>query len=379
LRPKDSPGYRNVQKIRTFGIRNAFVGGFEVQGHPVPEEDVIARGREAWEAVFATVNLGKFILGFGAVGVCEHAFAEALGHLHARTLYGKRVTEMPHIRGIVATAFARLTAMKGYAYRALDYLQVAGSDDRRFLLFNAVQKAKVSTEGVKVLALLSECIGARGFESDTYFESALREAPMIPVLEGSTHINFGLTAQFLANYFGIGYDEVPFPESLALRGGEPGENPYLLEVGDRHAKTVRFRDCLQAYAPLRQLENVSVFIEQVQAFRQFAESSKIGIDLAADTGVSIVLGKCLATIVYAQLVAENCVIAEAAPALATLIFHTFIEDLTVEALKLAAMFPAESAERIALQRMVQVPRTSGADYESVAEFLTARFGSQQPL
>ena len=77
---------------------------------------------------------------------------------------------MPHIRAATAIAFARLTAMKLYAYRALDYLQAAGADDRRYLLFNAVQKARVSTEGVKVMGCSSECIGARGFEADTYFE-----------------------------------------------------------------------------------------------------------------------------------------------------------------------------------------------------------------
>ena len=62
--------------------------------------------------------------------------------------------------------------------------------------------------------LLSECVGARGFEADTYFESALREAPMIPSLEGSTHINFGLTAQFLDPYFADPSGDPPAPGSL---------------------------------------------------------------------------------------------------------------------------------------------------------------------
>src|SRR5205823_5204351 len=112
-------------------------------------------------------------LGFGSVGICERAFAEAFAHLRGRVLYGRPVTEMPHIRAATAAAFARLTAMKLYACRALDYLQAAGDRDRRYLLFNAVQKAKVSTEGVKVLGLLADCLGARGVEAETYFESAL--------------------------------------------------------------------------------------------------------------------------------------------------------------------------------------------------------------
>ena len=184
LRPGETPALRNVRKIRTLGIRTAFVGEFEVAGHSFPESDIICQGRDAWDAVFGTVNLGKFFLGFGAIGICEHAFAEAVAHMRKRVLFGKAVGDMPHIRAATALAFARLTAMKLFAYRALDYLQVAGDDERRYLLFTAVQKAKVSTEGVKVMGLLSECIGARGFESETYFESALREATLIPELGG---------------------------------------------------------------------------------------------------------------------------------------------------------------------------------------------------
>ena len=69
---------------------------------------------------------------------------------------------MPHIRSKMAQAYARLTAMKLYAYRALDYVHAARADDRRYILFCAVQKAMVSTEGVKVVALLADCVGREG-------------------------------------------------------------------------------------------------------------------------------------------------------------------------------------------------------------------------
>ena len=51
--------------------------------------------------------------------------------------------------------------MKLFAYRALDYVHASSAADRRYLLFTAVQKARVSTEGVKVAAMLSECAGPR--------------------------------------------------------------------------------------------------------------------------------------------------------------------------------------------------------------------------
>jgi acyl-CoA dehydrogenase len=375
LRPREAPTFQNVRKICTLGIRTAFVGEFEVKGHSFPESDVISQGREAWDAVFGTVNLGKFFLGFGAVGICEHSFAEAVAHMRRRVLYGKPVTQMPHIRATTAIAFARLTAMKFYAYRALDYLQASSEDDRRYLLFNAVQKAKVSTEGVKVMGLLSECLGARGIEAETYFELALRDVQLIPGLEGSTHINFGLTAQFIDPYFAGRAGDAPAPESLILHQAEPDENPYWMEARDRNAKTVRFADFLNAYEPLRSLPNVRSFMKQVKAFRRFASDGSSALKPAADAGLLIAMGKCFSTIAYAQLVAENCLAADAAFSTVAVIFHGLIEDLSAESLKLSAMFATGSAPRAQLSRVVRVPKTSAADLESVSEFIAARYGN----
>lgn len=364
-----------MRKIRTLGIRSAFVGEFTVKGHPVSDGDVISQGRQAWDAALDTVNLGKFFLGFGAVGICERAFMEAFAHLRRRILYGKPVSDMPHVRAATAHAFARLTAMKLYAYRALDYLQAAGPAERRYLLFNAVQKARVSTQGVRVMALLSECVGARGFEAETYFESALREVQLIPALEGSTHINFALTAQFVANYF-AGTDEVAAPEPGGE--GDPGENPYWFEAGDRNPRTVRFGPFLRAYHPLRSLANVRLFVKQAKAFRQFA-AAEVAQAAAqpgkADAATAIAVGKCFSTIAFAQLVAEGCAAARVEHSTVSVIFHGLIEDLREESLALAATFPLASPQRAALKGAARVPRTDASDVEAVSAMIASRYGA----
>ncbi len=376
VRPGEAPAYHSVRKIRTIGIRNAFVGEFQVIDHALPQRDVISEGRDAWEALHGTINFGKYFLGFGSVGMCERSFVEALGHMRGRVLYGKPVTEMPHIRATTAVAFGRLVAMKLYAYRALDYLQVASRDDRRYLLFNPVQKAKVSTEGVVVMHLLSECIGARGFEAETFFESALRETLLIPSLEGSTHINFGLTTQFVDNYFAATQGDVATPQSVMLQDGDPGENPYWWEARDRNAKSVRFAPRLKAYETLRAVPNVQMFVEQIEAFAAFVKDGVASLNPALDAGLSVGIGKCFSTIVHAQLVAENCTIAELAMSTVSVIFHGMIEDLSAEALKLSAMFGCDSIQRAQLTAVVRIPRTIVDDLESVSQFIAERYSAR---
>src|SRR5205085_12664057 len=133
-----------------------------------------------------------------------------------------------------------------YAFRALDYLQIANENDRRYLLFCAVQKAKVSTEGVKVMSMLSECIGAKGFESETYFESALRDIQLIPALEGSTHVNYAQTAQFLAGYLLQTDKAVTSPASLLFDGIQARENPYLMKASTGGTRAISFGPYLRA-------------------------------------------------------------------------------------------------------------------------------------
>jgi acyl-CoA dehydrogenase len=356
-----------VRKIPTVGVRVGFVGEFEVTNHEFPQSDLLAEGRQAWDAVLGTVTLGKFFLGFGSIGICEHAFVEAADHLSSRILYGKPVIDMPHIRSAMSQAYARLAAMKLYAYRALDYLHAASADDRRYVLYCAVQKAKVSTEGVKVMALLCECIGAKGFEADTYFEMALRDIQLIPSLESSAHINLGLTAQFIPRYFAK--FDADAPEVTSLVAGETivRENPYLTEARTGGIGGIAFAPALRAYELLASAPNVRLFVRQIKRFRLFlfAQRATKRAD-RTDLQHALALGQCLATIAYAQLIAENASLLDVPDEIISAIFHSLIGDLNAAALALASLPQTDVASRFILRRMITVPRTTQADWDFVA-------------
>ena len=135
--------------------------------------------------------------GFASIGICEHAFYEAVTHADDRVLYGKRVTDFPHVRQGLTDAYARLVAMKLFGERAIDYFRSASADDRRYLLFNPVTKMKVTTEGERVIDGLWDVIAAKGFEKDTYFEQAAMDIRALPKLEGTVHVNMALVLKFL--------------------------------------------------------------------------------------------------------------------------------------------------------------------------------------
>lgn len=139
--------YHCVKKIDTSGVRQAYVAEYRLDDYPVGEEDILSRGEHAWNSSLNTINVGKFELGCASIGIATHCFYEALNHAAARNLYGRQVTDFPHVRKLLVESYVRLIAMKLVAYRSADYLRVAGDDDRRYLLFNPIVKMKVTNPG----------------------------------------------------------------------------------------------------------------------------------------------------------------------------------------------------------------------------------------
>ncbi len=85
-----------------------YVSAFDLEDYPVRAEDVLHTGVEAFEAALNTINVGKFNLGFCAIGMAEHCFYETVTQAENRVLFGKRVTEFGQVRRILTEAYARL-------------------------------------------------------------------------------------------------------------------------------------------------------------------------------------------------------------------------------------------------------------------------------
>ena len=212
-----------------------FVSAFTLHDYPITDADILVRGPEAWNVALNTINVCKYNLGWASIGICTHAFHEAIDHAGHRQLYGGLVTDFSHVRQLFVDAYARLTAMKLFAMRANDYMRSASDDDRRYLLYNPLVKMKVTTEGEHVINALWDVIAAKGFEADTYFQMAARHIRALPKLEGTVHVNIALIVKFMANYFFAPQEYPPVPGAsgrrprrVLVRAGAdpwPGQDP----------------------------------------------------------------------------------------------------------------------------------------------------------
>jgi len=353
--------YECVKKIDTSGVRQAYVAEYRLEDYPIAEADIISVGQHAWNSSLSTINIGKFELGCASVGICTHAFYEALNHASGRQLYGRMVTDFPHVRKLFSESYARLTAMKLFAWRAADYLRAASDKDRRYLLFNPVVKMKVTGQGEKVIGLLHEVIAAKGYEQDTYFEMAIRDIGMLPKLEGTEHVNMALIIKFVRNYF---FGPVDYPE--VKQNNSSGDDNYLFSQKTGGLSDIRFPDYRLAYNTVA-TANVLLFKEQAELFRTMLMEAPPSADQTKNIDYMLAAGELFTLIVYAQLILENSRIYGIEEELLEQIFMFLIKDYSLYALQMHLSYENTEKQDEFYRSMVKKPAVDKQGFDHVWE------------
>jgi acyl-CoA dehydrogenase len=350
-------GYTCVQNV--VHSQN-YVAEYELAGYELTDDEILSRGDAAWDAALNTVNIGKFNLGWASIGICTHAFYEAIHHAAHRELYGMHVTDFAHVKSLFVDAYCRLVAMKLVALRSSDYMRSASPQDRRYLLYNPVVKMKVTTQGEDVINHMWDVIAAKGFEKDTFFEMAARDIRALPKLEGTVHVNIALIVKFMENYF---FKTAELP--AVPRREDPSNDTFLFDQGPtRGLRSILFHDSEPAFAAW-DLPNVSIFREQVAVFREMLAMATPSQDQAQDTDFLLALGEIFTLIVYAQLFAENASIHEVEADLVDQVFDVMVRDISRFAVQLHGKQTTSPDQAAYCLRLIRRPADDPARFERV--------------
>jgi acyl-CoA dehydrogenase len=327
-----------------------FVAEYALHDYPITGEDILSKGQDAWDGALNTVNVGKFNLGWASIGICTHAFYEAIDHASNRRLYNRYVTEFPHIKQLFTDAYARLVAMKLFGLRAADYMRSASSIDRRYLLYNPMVKMKVTTQGEEVINLLWDVISAKGFEKDTYFEMASRDIRALPKLEGTVHVNMALIIKFMRNYFfnPDAFSEIP-------KRDDPVDDVFLFNQGPtKGLGKIRFHDYNIVYNGI-DLPNVDRFKEQIGVFTGFLVQATPTEEQAKDIDFLLILGELFTLVAYGQLIIENAKIYAVEDDLVDQIFDFMVRDFSKFALQLYSKTSTTDRQMELCMKMIRKP------------------------
>ncbi|MEJ2856629.1 MULTISPECIES: acyl-CoA dehydrogenase [unclassified Saccharothrix] len=366
-------GHPNYKLVKNVVDSQMFVSEFRLEDYPVAAEDVLHTGAEAFSAALNTVNVGKFNLCTASIGIAEHATFEAITHAHNRVLYGKRVTDFPHVRQNFVDAYARLAAMKLFADRSVDYFRTASPEDRRYLLFNPITKMKVTSEGEQVIDLLWDVIAAKGFEKDTYFSMAGRDIGALPKLEGTVHVNLALVLKFMPAYLFLPteFDTVPTVH-------DPKDDDFFWRQGPaRGLGSIRFHDWETAYRSFAQVPNVARFHQQAQSLRTLLTTAAPDAEQQADLDFLLTLGQLFTLVVYGQLVLEQAAATDVDADLLDQIFDVLVRDYSAWAVALHGKSSSTGAQQEWALGQVRKPVVDRERFERVWERVAALSGTYE--
>ena len=322
--------HENYHLIDNVVHMQIYVSTFRLENYPVREEDILHIGVEAFAAALNTVNVGKFNLCSCSIGMTEHAFYEAITHAQNRILYGRPVTEFAHVRANFVDAYVRLIAMKLFSQRSVDYFRSASLDDRRYLLFNPMTKAKVTMEGETVLRALHDVIAAKGYEKNTMFREVSQLIGTLPRLEGTVHVNVGLVLKFMPNYM---FNPAEYPE-IGTRN-DPADDEFFWNQGPtRGAAKVQFADWTPVYEKHSSIANVARFYEQAQAFKTLLATAPPDGEQQQDLDFMLTIGHLFSLIVYGQLILEQAALTGLDDDIIDQIFDFQIRDFSTYAVAL---------------------------------------------
>lgn len=352
--------HERYELVKNVVASQNFVSEFRLNDYPITQDDVLERGDAAWNAALNTVNIGKYNLGWGSIGICTHAFYEAISHAANRRLYGMAVTDFPHVRRMFTDAYARTVAMKLVALRASDYMRSASMDDRRYLLFNPVVKMKVTTQGEQVIHLLWDILAAKAFEKDMYFESAARDISALPRLEGTVHVNIALIVKFMASYL---FGEAQMPE--IGRRDDPVNDDFLFDQGPtKGLSKIVFPDWEAAFRR-SSAPNVAVFREQVAVLKELLATATPDEAQRKDIDFLMAIGSLFSLVVYGQLVLEGAEREGIATDLIDEIFAVLVADFAAAAVELQGKPSSSDAQGELCLRMIRKPAFDQARYDRV--------------
>lgn len=364
------PNYHLIENVLRSQM---YVSAFRLEDYPVRAEDVLHTGVAAFEAALNTVNVGKFNLCTGSVGIAQHAFFEAITHAHNRILYGNPVTDFAHVRAAFVDAHARTLAMKLFSARAVDYFRSASREDRRYLLFNPMTKSKVTMEGERVVGLLHDVIAAKGYEKSTYFQEAVRYIGMLPKLEGTVHVNVGLVLKFMPNYL---FAPAELPPVVARR--DAADDVFFWDQGPtRGAAKVLFHDWTAVYGRFADVPNVARFFEQARALTVLLTTAPPDQAQRDDLDFMLVVGHLFSLVVYGQLILEQAELTGLDRDVVDQIFDFQVRDFSGHATALHGKASSTPAQQQWALGAIRKPEVDGDRFGRMWERVVAHDGAYE--
>ncbi|MFF2025124.1 acyl-CoA dehydrogenase family protein [Streptomyces sp. NPDC058171] len=182
--------WNTLPKVPTHGVRGADISGIGFAEARVPGDSLVGEAGSGVETVLKALQLTRTACVALSLGAADTALRIGLEYARDRSLYGRRLIELPRIRRILGrTAAERLLAEAIGVVAARSIHALTGE----MSVTSAVAKALVPELVQGAVDRIAELLGVRSFLTDEFADGAFakleRDHRVVSIFDGNTAVN----------------------------------------------------------------------------------------------------------------------------------------------------------------------------------------------
>ena len=190
------PGFAQGKPFRKMGMRDSPTGELFFDGVRVPKANLLGgREKSAEGRADTKESLGNERSGLPAMawGIIEECYERSLAYVKERQQFGRAIGEFQAVQLDLADMYVKLKNVENIAFRTA-WMQKQGVRDVAFV--NA-SKAYCSQVAVDVALKAIQLHGGNGYMEEFHIEKLARDAKLLELGAGTTHINYLTAARAL--------------------------------------------------------------------------------------------------------------------------------------------------------------------------------------
>ncbi|HEX8500623.1 MAG TPA: acyl-CoA dehydrogenase family protein [Pyrinomonadaceae bacterium] len=183
---RDTPGL-SIEPIKgMLGVRASMLAELSFEDCRVPRENLV--GREGFgfsHVASAALDLGRYTVAWGCVGIAQACLEASLAYAGARRQFGALIKEHQLVRRMLTDMLTDVKAARLLCLRA-GALRDAGAPEA--IMETSVAKYFASGAAARAASDAVQIQGARGCSGESPVQRFMRDAKIMEVIEGSTQM-----------------------------------------------------------------------------------------------------------------------------------------------------------------------------------------------